>query len=218
MSAKSKPAAPRKRSEPKHPVSVLGQFHCDVVRYEFNVPIASFKTKQFSRKTGISQGDTWSAVLASDASQSGYHVHFSGSVGKDLIRARIEYWEGRVKRNQSHPEPSSESIMTWMGSFVREPSSRATAFATFEKPDGTWRSRFNLPFKVTMAGAEVVIDGVSLILPRNRFHAVNGWLTKLEDTVVASMDFSRSIEFASFDLADEVATFNESIKLIVEQA
>ncbi len=68
-----------------------------------------------------------------------------------------------------------------------------------------------------MVGAEVVIDGVSLVLPKNRYSATSGWLTKITDALVVSVALFRPIEFSSFNLADEVATLNESIKMFVEQ-
>ena len=68
-----------------------------------------------------------------------------------------------------------------------------------------------------MADSEVVIDGVSVVLPRNRFHAMNGWLTKAESSVLVGVVLVRPIEFATFNLADEVTTLNESIRMFVEQ-
>jgi hypothetical protein len=219
VSVKPKRRVPRRSpvTKPKHSVTELGRFQCDSVRYDFEIAIDSFKTKEFSKTTGIKKGDYWSAVLPSDTHQSGYHVHFNGSIGEEKVRIKIEYWEGRVRRNASHPPPSSESIMEWIGSFIREPSWRAMIFGRFEKPDDAWKSRFNLPFKVTMADEEVVIDGVSLILPRNRFHAMDGWLTKSENVLIASVALFRPVEFGAFNLVDEVATLNDAVKMFVEQ-
>ena len=107
--------------------------------------------------------------------------------------------------------------MAFVGSFVLEPRYRALVYATFENQDNEWTSRFNLPFKVTMAGEEVVIDGVSLSLPRNKFGAMNGWVTKLGTTVIASVDVVRTIEFSSFDIGKELEVLNESTKIFVEQ-
>jgi hypothetical protein len=219
VSAKPKRRVPHRspKTETKRRVSVLGEFHCDSIRYDFQVPIDSFRLKEFTKTTRIKKGENWSAVLPSDNRQTRYHVHFSGSIRDENVWLTIEYWEGRVTRGPHHPKPSSELVMQWIGSFIREPSWRAVVLGRFEKPDEMWRSRFNLPFKVTMADAEVVIDGVSLILPRNRFHAVNGWLTKMENVLLVNVDSLRPIEFEAFNLADEVATANDAIKMFVEQ-
>jgi hypothetical protein len=219
VSAKSKQRVPprKRKAEPKRTASILEQFHCDNVRYDFDLPIDSFKTKSFSKETGLKLGDQWEAVLPSDDPRSGYHVHFAGSLGDKNVHLRIDYWDLPVKRAAHHPAQSAESVMAFIGSFIREPSARTITLGRFEKPADAWRSRFNLPFKVTMAGAEVVIDGVSVVLPKNRFNAMNGWLTKFEDSLLVSVDRVRQIEFAAFDLAEEVKILNESIKMFVEQ-
>jgi hypothetical protein len=219
LSTKKKRQTPVKhRKKPEqYALSILGQFHCDLVRYDFNVPLDLFKTKAFSKETDLKVGDHWAAVLPSDDARSGYHVHFTGQLDKEHAHLRVEFFDHAIKRKSTHPPPSSESVFEFLGSFIREPTARATILARFEKPDSSWRSRFNLPFKVTMAGAEVVIDGVSLVLPKNRFNAASGWLTKINDAVIVSVALTRSIEFSSFNLADEVATLNESIKMFVEQ-
>ena len=63
----------------------------------------------------------------------------------------------------------------------------------------------------------MVIDGVSVVLPKNRFNAMNGWLTKVENFLLVNVDRASLIEFAAFNLADEVTTLNECIKMFVEQ-
>jgi hypothetical protein len=152
-----------------------------------------------------------------DDPKSGYHAHFTGNASKEQVIVKIEYYNGPVKRVRDHPPPSTESIMGFVGSFVLGPHYRALVYATFENQDSEWTSRFNLPFKVTMAGEELVIDGVSLSLPRNKFGARNGWVTKLGTRVIASVDLIRTIEFSSFSLEKELEVLNESVKLFVEQ-
>jgi hypothetical protein len=205
----------RKREQTPVP-SVLKRLGCHSVVYDFEIPMDSFKATAFSRTTGLEQGDNWSTVLPSDSRLSGYHVHFKGTIESKRVRMTIEYWDNPVGRTKDHPEPSAEGIMQWIGGFVRDPSSRAIVMARFQKPSDTWKSRFNLPFKVTMGEAEVVIDGVSLLLPRNQFRAVNGWLTKAAQALFITVDFVRPIEFSQFNLAKDVASFNEAIKIFAE--
>ncbi len=173
--------------------------------------------KAFSKETGLKLGDEWSAALATDTPTSGYHVHFNGRSSKELVEFRIEYYDTVLKRGRDNPPPSAESIMAFVGSFVLEPRYRALIHATFENEEQRWISRFNLPFKVTMAGREVAIDGVSLILPKNEFGALDGWVTKSGTTVIASVSLIRTVEFSSFKIEKELEAFNESVKIFVEQ-
>jgi hypothetical protein len=177
----------------------------------------SFKMKAFSKETGLKIGDDWAAVLPTDDPRSDYHTHFTGNASKEQVVVRVEFYNNRVKRRRDHPPPSTESIMEFVGSFILEPHYRALVYATFENQDKEWTSRFNLPFKVTMGGEEVAIDGVSLRLPRNKFGAMNGWVTKLGNTVIASVDLIRTVEFSSFNIETELKVLNESIKIFVEQ-
>jgi hypothetical protein len=137
-------------------------------------------------------------------------------VDSKRVRLTIEYWDKGVKPSPDEKEPFAESIMRWVGAFLKEPKERAMIVARFAKPTDLWRSRFNLPFKVTMAGAEVAIDGVSLELPRNAHRAMAALLMKSEDELSMSVHFIRLIEFGTFNIADEVASFNEAIKLFAE--
>jgi hypothetical protein len=198
-------------------IGVLGKFHCKALRYNFEIPMDSFKMKAFSKETGLKIGDDWAAVLPTDDSGNDYHTHFTGNASKEQVVVGVEYYINPVKRRRDHPPPSAESIMGFLGSFVLAPHYRALVYATFENQDKEWTSRFNLPFKVTMVGEEVVIDGVSLRLPRNKFGAMNGWVTKLGATIIASVDLIRTVEFASFNLETELNVLNESIKIFVEQ-
>jgi hypothetical protein len=173
--------------------------------------------KAFSEETGLKLGAEWSAALPTDAPTSGYHVHFNGSSSKELVRFRIEYYDTVLKRGPENPLPSAESIMAFAGSFVLEPRYRALVYATFENEEHRWVSRFNLPFKVTMAGREVAIDGVSLVLPKNEFGALDGWVSKIGTAVIASVSLVRAVEFSSFNIEKELEAFNESVKIFVEQ-
>jgi len=174
--------------------------------------------KAFSKETALKIGDHWAAGLPTDDPANGYHAHFSGDAAQEQVNVRIEYFNEPMKRREGHPPPSTESIMEFVGDFVLEPRYRALVYATFQNKDKEWMSRFNLPFKVTMLGEEVIIDGVSMSLPRNKFGAMNGWVTKLGKTVIASVDLLRTVEFSSFDIQRELEAINESIKLFVEQA
>jgi hypothetical protein len=68
-----------------------------------------------------------------------------------------------------------------------------------------------------MGGLEVVIDGVSLELPRNPYRAVFALLTIMGEELSASVHGVRPIEFSAFDLGTEVISFNESLKIFLEQ-
>jgi hypothetical protein len=218
VNAKPKRRSPQRRRKPEqaHAVSAFKQFHCENVIYELTVPIESFDAKVFSKRTGIGPDEYWSTVLPSDDPNSGYHVHFKGSIQTKRVRMTVEYWEGGVTRTKRHPQPSAESIMSWIGSLIKTPSIRALVTTRFEMPLDMWRSRFNLPFKVTMAGAEVVITGVTLTLPSNKFRATNGFVNKLEKYLGVAMGFAQPLEFSTFDLAVDLARFNEAIKMIAE--
>jgi hypothetical protein len=133
------------------------------------------------------------------------------------VRMTLEYWVGAVSPDDGETEPFSESIAKWIGSFVSEPTVRATVMARFRKPTSTWRSRFNLPFKVTMGGEEVGIDGVSLVLPKNPYRALHAFLNTMGEELLVSVDAVRSIEFAGFNIAHELTPLNESLKIFLEQ-
>lgn len=217
MSVSQKPKPRHQRPSRAVATSVLKKFDCASVIYNFEISIDAFDVKAFAEDTGLEEGDDWTVVLPSDSRLSGYHVHFRGSIGKKFVHAGIEYWDLPVKRNKHHPEPSSESVMRWFGKFVRGPNPRGIVVARFDKPVDTWKSRFNLPFKVTMGDVEVVIDGLSLALPKNTFRAVNGWITRLGRSLFVTVDFVRPVDFSKFNLGADVALFNEAIKIFVEQ-
>ena len=57
---------------------ILGQFHCEWISYDFEIPRESFNVRTFSRKTGVKAGERWSAGIYPKESDVGYHVHFKG--------------------------------------------------------------------------------------------------------------------------------------------
>ena len=196
--------------------SVLEQFNCDCIEYDIDLPVTSFNYKRFSRLTGIKVGERWSTVLPSRDPESAYHVHFGGLIQNKRVRMTLEYWNGTVTPSADEIEPFSETISKWIGSFVKEPTVRATVAARFRKPVAHWRSRFNLPFKVTMAGREVVIDGLSLELPKNPYRVLFAMLTTMGEELFVTAHAVRPIDFAAFDIVNDVVDFNESLDMFLE--
>jgi hypothetical protein len=219
VKAKLKRRAVRKRPAAKRVpvISVLSEFHCQDVSYYLDLPLGSFDTKRFFRTTGIKAEERWSAVLRPKDRMNGYHVHFKGRVDSKHVHLTVEYWDGARKAAADEEGPFAESIMQWLGSFIKEPNARAVGVARFLKPIETWKSRFNLPFRVTMADVEVTIDGVSLVLPRNKFRAMNGFLARSGKHLVAVVQVLRYIEFDKFNIIEEVVSSNEAIKMFLEQ-
>jgi hypothetical protein len=195
---------------------LLSQFHCESIIYSFTLPADTFNQKAFSRRTGLKVGDRWNTGIYPTDPSAGYHVHFKGRLGKDEVNITVEYWDGSFTAPQEGM-PGAESIMDWIGSLVREPTSRAHVFASFEKPLKYWRSLFNLPFKVTMGGQEVTIDGVTLELPKNPSRAYHALVATSGKTLDASVNFSRTVEFATFKINEEIPTLNEAVKIFAEE-
>jgi hypothetical protein len=195
---------------------LLSQFHCESIVYSFTLPAATFDQKAFSRRTGLKAGDRWDTGIYPTDLSAGYHVHFTGELGKGEVNVTVEYSDGSFMAQQDGM-PSAESIMDWIGSLVLEPTSRAQVFASFEKPLKYWRSLFNLPFKVTMGGQEVTIDGVTLELPKNPSRAYHAFVATSGKTLDASVNFSRTVEFATFKIRDEIPALNEAVKIFAEE-
>ena len=65
--------------------------------------------------------------------------------------------------------------------------------------------------------AEVVIDGIALELPKNPHGAVRGWINKLGKELDTAIALRRGIEFSAFRVEDEIAMYNEAIKIFVEE-
>jgi hypothetical protein len=115
--------------------SVLEQFQCESVVYEFDIPLKMFDARAFSKKTGIKS--SWSAVLNPLERSSGYHVHFKGRIEKRSVSFKVEYWDWGAPM-PGDVEPFAESMMQWIRSFIKVPSLRVFARATFEKPKDKW--------------------------------------------------------------------------------
>jgi len=198
--------------------SIFKQSDCLSVRYKFDLPLSSFNTRRFSDLTGISPGSPWAATLTSRNPAIGYHVHFNGIIEDKRVKMNVEYWDKGKKAKPNEPEPFAESVMQWIGSLVAEPVVRTPTDVQFQKPTSYWRSRFNLPFKVTMGGQEVSIEGIALRLPRNPYRALNAFMATTDDKLFVSLFAMRQIEFKSFSIEAEVASFNEAIKIFSEPA
>jgi hypothetical protein len=206
-----------KRSEGVAGSGLLSQFHCESVVYHFTFPTEAFNRKAFSRRTGITIGNRWNAGVYPTDPKVGYHVHFRGSLEKDDVNITVEYWDGSFAKQEQNM-PAAESIMEWIGSLVRATSWRSHVSADFKKPIARWRSRFNLPFKVTMADKEVVIDGVTLELPKNPSYAYHAFLMRTGTTLDASVHYSRVVDLASFNIAAELPVLNETVKIFAEES
>jgi len=214
---------PRKRSSaalPKgrraRPISVLEQFQCEDVHYDIEVPLALFDLKSFLKKAGIPRGNRWSGTLNPKDRGAGYHAHFKGRVDEERVRLTIEYYTGGQPLRDD-AEPFAETVMQFLGSFAKEPTAQAFIIARFAKPKDHWRSRFNLPFRVTMAESEVVIDGISLVLPKNPLRAIAGFLGVGERVYNAAVNLVRPVEFSTFDIHNEIASFNEATTIFLER-
>jgi hypothetical protein len=201
-----------------HASSLLEQFHCETMRYDFDIPIDVFNLKAFVKATGIkvARGGPWSATIYPKHRTSGYHVHSRWDVDGDTVSLMIAYWnKGKVRA--AKVEPFAETIMGWVGQFFLEPTARCHVAARFDKPKGLWKSRFNLPFKVTMAEREVTIEGVALVAPSNQYKALGGFLAVSSKSFFVAIDFARTVTFSSFDLREEVLVFNEAVKMFMEE-
>lgn len=196
---------------------VLSDFHCHCVAYNFRFSKGSIDTKKFSRETGIEAGDTWSTALPPNEDRVGYHVHFDGKMTDRIVEMTVRYVDGQMRPTPGETPPVfAESFMSWLANFIEPSSTRASVWAHFDKPSETWKPRFNLPFKVTMADKEVIIDEVSIVLPRNQFRAARARLGTIDNEVSAWVNSMQSVEFSRFDIGEQVAMFNEAIKMFVE--
>jgi hypothetical protein len=196
--------------------NVFKRLDCLSIRYDLNVPIRIFNAKKFSEITGITRDKRWHAILKPKRADTGYHVHFDGIITAKHVKMTVEYWDKGKKAKPNEPEPFAESVMQWIGSFIREPSMRVAINVRFEKHTDSWRSRFNLPFKVNMAGKEVAIEGIALQLPSNPYRALSSFMATDDDRLYIYLFALRAVEFRSFDIDAEVASFNEAIKIFSE--
>lgn len=213
---KSELVSQRAKPDPVRVASVFKRLDCLSVRYDFDLPTHFFNAKKFSELTRIGRGKRWHAILTPKRADTGYHVHFNGIVTAKHVRMTMEYWDKGKKAKSTEPEPFAESIMQWIGSFIKEPSMRVATNVRFEKHTDSWRSRFNLPFKVNMAGEEVAIDGIALQLPRNPYRALSAFMATGDDRLYIYLFALRPLEFRSFDIEAEVVLFNEAIKIFSE--
>jgi hypothetical protein len=198
--------------------NVFARLNCEMASYDFDRGLDAFDLDKFYKETGLSAEDrNWSTVFYAQDERSGYHVHFRGRVKGKKIELTVAYYV----RSRTRPKkpPFAETAMVWLGSFFRKPMARAWVSSMFNKPTTTWRSRFNLPFKVTMTGSntEVVIDGISLDLPTNEFGAKHGWLTRLGAQFTAMAVLTRPVTFATFKIEKEVPVYNEALKIFIEE-
>jgi hypothetical protein len=112
-------------------------------------------------------------------------------------------------------------MMQWLGQFFHVTRWEHTLlYARFEKSHRKWKSRFNLPFRVTLSGSdlEVAIEGISLTAPlKNRHRLVHGWLTRHPKYLSIAALMDRTVDFQKFTIDDEVVLCNEAIKLFVEE-
>jgi hypothetical protein len=218
MSTARKKTSHRAR-DPFRTSKAFSKSGCEEISYTFDVTRKHFDLRRFLETTGIEpSAESWSGILRARDLASGYHVHFDGNLrSPDSIELRLRYYNGSARPLKGETEPFAESLMTWIGQFFGEPSWRASVNAQFIKPTEDWRSRFNLPFKVTMSDAEVTIDGVTISLPANNFGASACWISRTRAELIVGMLLFRRIEFTAFNLFRELAEFDESTKIVIEE-
>lgn len=134
-----------------------------------------------------------------------------------MLNLKLTYYNGSVTRPREGPV--AENAMQWLGSFFRKPKANAWVYARFSKRSVDWRSRFNLPFKVTMTGSgvEVVIDGISMDLPKNPLRAIHGWLNKLGERVETAVLLYRAIEFSKFKINQGISNCDAALSMFMEE-
>jgi hypothetical protein len=182
--------------------------------------LSSFDPEGFSRAIGLSGKKKWSAVYnPKDHARHHYHVHFDGSLSNEEVTLTVEYYP-HVGNPGVRGGPFAETMMQWLGQFFRASRWQVLLYARFEKPHRKWKSRFNLPFKVTLSGLdlEVAIEGISLSAPaENRYRVVHGWLDRHPKHLSIAVLMDRVVEFQKFRIDDEIMICNEAIKLFVEE-
>jgi hypothetical protein len=201
--------------------NIFDSLGCKVLAYDLTVSRDSFDLEAFYSAGRIPDNErtSWSGVCAPRKPASGYHVHFRGTVNDKSVRMSVEYVHRSIKPRPDEREPFAETFMNWLGKFIRTLTSHAIVHGRFEKPNERWRSRFNLPFKVTLSGleTEVMIDGISLVLPDNKWGAKHGWVTRDRKELIVSVRLERRINVKKFQLDDELRTVNESIRMFAEE-
>lgn len=218
MAEKREPRAADGRSHS----SVLSRVGCNLVSYDFTVPLSSFDREGLSRAIGLSGNENrWSRIYnPKDHAKHHYHVHFDGTFSNDEVDFTVDYYN-HIGDPGPRDGPSAETMMRWLGQFFRVTRWRGTLlYARFEKSHRRWKSRFNLPFKVTLSGSdlEVAIEGISLSAPpKNRYQVVHGWLDRHPKHLSVAVLISRDVDFNKFTIDDEIVVCNEAIKLLVEE-
>lgn len=169
---------------------------------------------------GVEEGNRkeWVTSSAPKDPLSGYHIHFRSNVTPKRVRVTVDYVAGSIKRRPDEREPWAESFMEWLAQFFRKEVNKAVVHASFGNPHERWRSRFNLPFKVTMSGldVEVVIDGISLRLQENPTGATEGWLRRSEDKLWAAINLERELNVKQFRLDEELNAAYSAVHTFVE--
>ena len=69
-----------------------------------------------------------------------------------------------------------------------------------------------------MDDREVVIDGISLLFPKNDFSEYAAFIRWRTDKLAAWQDFSRRVDLATFDIGNDIAVFDDALKLFMESA
>jgi hypothetical protein len=64
----------------------------------------------------------------------------------------------------------------------------------------------------------VVIDGVSIVLPRNPARAVSAFVAREESTLSIAVILFRSLDFSGFNIEEEMRAIDDSTKLFLEPA
>ncbi len=215
-----KVAKVRSKTEGRRPVGALARVGCEMFRFEFEVSLDHFDLAAFYKQTGLTSSEPlWSTIFYARNEATSYHVHFDGSLRGKKIDLTLAY-DDKSSATPRKDGPFAETAMKWIGSFFKEPSHLALTASAFSKPLDAWRSRFNLPFKVTMTGsdAEVTIDGISLSLPKNSHRAMRGSITRTLNEWNATIIAGRIVEFGAFDISREILIHNEALKIFIEES
>ena len=217
--SKTKTAQKRRPSRDRMQSGILSEFHCDSIVYDFSIPRKDFNVRAFRKETGIKEGERWNAGIYPKDKSTGYHIHFKGIIEKDSVHITVEYWDGAYSlKSDSSPVPYAETLMQWIGKLINETAARCFVMAYFQKPIANWRSRFNLPFKVTTSNDhELMIDGVSIVFPKNDQRAYSALVMRGDKALRANVAFARHVEFSAFDLSRELTDFNEAVNMFAER-
>ena len=209
---------PKKKQRAAVAKSLLARFDCVVLAFEMVVPLESFKaTKLFELfgRTDVKDGDRWGATIPPGSKAIGYHIHFKCWVEDDEVHLVIEY--ANKSTITAKGPPVAESFMQWIGSLYDKDCVDSYVTARFRRSPDKWRSSFTLPVKVLMAGREIQVDGVSVVLPENDFGAVRGFVGQDRALVMATVAANRAVRFSSFDLGQEVADLSGASEMFLER-